>query len=183
MANCGILLNDGTSFLMLNDGTSFVLLNDNTCTSEPGTDGDDEIRTGLPLLDILGDNRGTGRHKRSTVIDVAQPSIHKPVPRQEFKTSRQKEEDERLEREAREEEERLEAERKVAEERLRQKREVAELKARISKKLRAEIEGLEAQLATAEEALREAQIRNLELYHRLMLEDEEESLLMLIAMH
>lgn len=36
MANCGILLNDGTSFLLLNDGTSFLLLNDNTCDAEPG---------------------------------------------------------------------------------------------------------------------------------------------------
>lgn len=35
MANCGILLNDGTSFLLLNSG-DFFLLNDNTCTAEPG---------------------------------------------------------------------------------------------------------------------------------------------------
>lgn len=35
MANCGLLLNDGTSFLLLNDG-SFFLLNDNSCDLEPG---------------------------------------------------------------------------------------------------------------------------------------------------
>jgi hypothetical protein len=38
MANCGLLLNDGTSFVLLNDGTSFLLLNDNSCSSEPGAD-------------------------------------------------------------------------------------------------------------------------------------------------
>jgi hypothetical protein len=35
MANCGILLNDGTSFLLLNSG-DFYLLNDNSCATEPG---------------------------------------------------------------------------------------------------------------------------------------------------
>lgn len=35
MANCGILLNDGTSFLLLNSG-DFFLLNDNSCDAEPG---------------------------------------------------------------------------------------------------------------------------------------------------
>jgi hypothetical protein len=37
MANCGLLLNDGTSFVLLND-SSFLLLNDNTCVTEPGGD-------------------------------------------------------------------------------------------------------------------------------------------------
>jgi hypothetical protein len=37
MANCGLLLNDGTSFVLLNDGTSAVLLNDNSCSIEPGS--------------------------------------------------------------------------------------------------------------------------------------------------
>jgi hypothetical protein len=32
--NCGLLLNDGTSFLLLNEG--FLLLNDDSCVSEPG---------------------------------------------------------------------------------------------------------------------------------------------------
>lgn len=36
MANCGLLLNDGSSFVLLNDGSSFLLLNDNTCDFEPG---------------------------------------------------------------------------------------------------------------------------------------------------
>jgi hypothetical protein len=34
MANCGLLLNDGTSFVLLND-SSFLLLNDNSCATEP----------------------------------------------------------------------------------------------------------------------------------------------------
>jgi hypothetical protein len=37
MANCGLLLNDGTSFVLLNDGASAVLLNDNSCSVEPGS--------------------------------------------------------------------------------------------------------------------------------------------------
>ena len=36
MANCGLLLNDGSSFILLNDGTSVILLNDSTCAFEPG---------------------------------------------------------------------------------------------------------------------------------------------------
>lgn len=39
MANCGLLLNDGTSFVLLNDGTSALLLNDNSCAFEPGAGG------------------------------------------------------------------------------------------------------------------------------------------------
>jgi hypothetical protein len=35
MANCGLLLNDGTSFILLNSG-DFYLLNDNSCATEPG---------------------------------------------------------------------------------------------------------------------------------------------------
>jgi hypothetical protein len=31
MANCKLLLNDGTSYLLLNDGVSKLLLNDNSC--------------------------------------------------------------------------------------------------------------------------------------------------------
>lgn len=37
MANCGLLLNDGTSFLLINSG-DFLLLNDNTCATEPGVE-------------------------------------------------------------------------------------------------------------------------------------------------
>lgn len=40
MANCGLLLNDGSSFVLLNDGTSAILLNDNTCAFEPGQGAD-----------------------------------------------------------------------------------------------------------------------------------------------
>jgi hypothetical protein len=36
MANCGLLLSDGVSFLLLSDGASFLLLNDDSCDSEPG---------------------------------------------------------------------------------------------------------------------------------------------------
>jgi hypothetical protein len=36
MANCGLTLNDGSSFFLLNDGTSAILLNDATCAFEPG---------------------------------------------------------------------------------------------------------------------------------------------------
>jgi hypothetical protein len=36
MANCGLLLNDGSSFILLNDGVSAILLNDATCATEPG---------------------------------------------------------------------------------------------------------------------------------------------------
>jgi hypothetical protein len=39
MANCGLLLNDGTSFVLLNDGTSAILLNDSSCAFEPGQGG------------------------------------------------------------------------------------------------------------------------------------------------
>lgn len=39
MANCGLLLNDGSSFILLNDGTSAILLNDNSCAFEPGGGG------------------------------------------------------------------------------------------------------------------------------------------------
>jgi hypothetical protein len=35
MSYCGLLLNDGTSFVLLNDGASFLLLNDNSCATEP----------------------------------------------------------------------------------------------------------------------------------------------------
>ena len=31
MANCKLLLNDGTSYLLLTDGVSKLLLNDNSC--------------------------------------------------------------------------------------------------------------------------------------------------------
>lgn len=34
MANCGLLLNDGSSFILLNDGGA-ILLNDNSCATEP----------------------------------------------------------------------------------------------------------------------------------------------------
>jgi hypothetical protein len=36
MANCGLVLNDGSSFILLNDGTSALILNDNSCLVEPG---------------------------------------------------------------------------------------------------------------------------------------------------
>jgi hypothetical protein len=36
MAHCGLLLNDGSSFILLNDGHSVILLNDTSCTSDPG---------------------------------------------------------------------------------------------------------------------------------------------------
>jgi hypothetical protein len=38
MANCGLLLNDGSSFVLLNDNVSVILLNDASCAFEPGAD-------------------------------------------------------------------------------------------------------------------------------------------------
>jgi hypothetical protein len=55
-ANCGLLLNDGTSFVLLNTG-DFVLLNDNTCLAEPGGGGE-------PAVDSSGP--GAGRYMATT---------------------------------------------------------------------------------------------------------------------
>jgi hypothetical protein len=46
MANCGLLLNDGTSFVLLNDGISAVLLNDESCSVEPGQGGASDTKGG-----------------------------------------------------------------------------------------------------------------------------------------
>lgn len=48
MANCGLLLNDGTTFVGLNDGFA-ILLNDNSCAFEPGAGATQET-----------DNKGGG---------------------------------------------------------------------------------------------------------------------------
>jgi hypothetical protein len=47
MPNCGLLLNDGTSFIELNAG-GFILLNDSSCDVEPGG-GEAEPTGGGPL--------------------------------------------------------------------------------------------------------------------------------------
>lgn len=46
MANCGLLLNDGSSFVLLNDGASAILLNDSSCAFEPGQGGDQQPTSG-----------------------------------------------------------------------------------------------------------------------------------------
>lgn len=79
MANCGLLLNDGTSLLLLNDGTSFLLLNDNTCDAEPGAGGGGGGGGSIPLPapNVIhptpegGGGRGRGEDIQRTLSDFA----------------------------------------------------------------------------------------------------------------
>jgi hypothetical protein len=71
LANCGLLLNDGTSFVLLNGG--FLLLNDGSCSTEPGAGGVGGVPGGVGGFSAAWARhyRETAERERSKIRDLA----------------------------------------------------------------------------------------------------------------
>ena len=96
MANCKILLNDGSSNILLNDGSSVILLNDDTCSDGPtptptgGTGGRTTRVRKTAGKQLISDNLGNrptiiaeGQSRATTVLYSRAKSRSKLIARTE----------------------------------------------------------------------------------------------------
>jgi hypothetical protein len=135
---------------------------------------DDTIRTGLPLIDVLGDNRGTDFHK-------ARPQVEVKSSRKKAEEARQAAEDRERLAELQVLEARAAEQLEIAKDKLAQKQQVIEARKKISATAKKQLAALERKVAEAQQAYAEAQAKAILEYRTRMLQDEEDALLMIMT--